>query len=139
MIQRIQTIHLTVSVLLGLLTVILGLTAAEDSVVVSAFGDELAFVRYIFIFLAAAGAIVAAWSIFLFKTRVRQINMVSWSTILYLLAVIALGASYLATGCEAPWTSAAAFMPVVAIVFNLLAQRRIRFDERLVRSADRLR
>lgn len=139
MIQRIQTIHLVLSVVLGLLAVVLNFCACSESLMVSAFGVPFEAMRYAYIAFICLAAIVAGWSIFLFQTRLRQIKMVSISTILYLLSCITLGICYLVTKSCASWACVAPFLPVVAVIFNLMAQRRIRYDENLVRSADRLR
>lgn len=38
-----------------------------------------------------------------------------------------------------PWSCIEFYLPVLSIFFNLMAHKRIRYDENLVRSADRLR
>ncbi|MBP5628616.1 MAG: DUF4293 family protein [Bacteroidaceae bacterium] len=126
MIQRIQTIHLLLSVIVGIVALVIGISCATP------------WVKIAWLALVGLGVLLAAWSIFLFKTRMRQLSIVNLSTVCHALTGVVLGVATL-TGTAVEWGSVAIFMPLAAIIFNLLACRRIRFDERLVRSADRLR
>ena len=126
MIQRIQTIHLLLSVIAGVVALVLGISCTAQ------------WVKIAWLCLVGLGVLLAAWSIFLYKNRMRQLSIVNLSTVCYALTGAVLGiASLLRIPVE--WGSVAIFLPLVAIILNLLACRRIRFDERLVRSADRLR
>ena len=126
MIQRIQTIHLLLSVIVGIVALVIGISCATP------------WVKIAWLALVGLGVLLAAWSIFLFKTRMRQLSIVNLSTVCHALTGVVLGVATL-TGTAVEWGSVAIFMPLAAIILNLLAARRIRFDERLVRSADRLR
>ena len=126
MIQRIQTIHLLLSFIAGIVAIVMGFSCATQWVKIAWLG------------LVGLGVLLVAWSIFLFKNRMRQLSIVNFSTVCYALTGVVLGIASL-TGIAVEWGSVAIFLPLVAIIFNLLAARRIRFDERLVRSADRLR
>ena len=86
--------------------------------------------------------IIALCSVFLFKNRMLQIRMSIFNTILlvgYYLTFLAfiyvlkddLDASY-----RLAWSLC---LPLVAIIFNILAIRAIGRDEVMVRTADRLR
>ena len=126
MIQRIQTIHLLLSVIAGIVAIIIG------------FSSTAQWVKIAWLCLVGLGVLLAAWSIFLYKNRMRQLSIVNLSTVCHALTGVVLGIASL-TGTTVEWGSAAIFLPLAAIILNLLACRRIRFDERLVRSADRLR
>lgn len=140
MIQRIQTIHLLLSALCSIVALLLGFSAMSDSVVKTAFVGHMEWGREVYVALIAAGVVLAAWSIFLFKNRIRQIKIVKLSLLAYVLsyAVIAV-AAIVNKSSAASWCNEAVLLPVVSIVFNIYALRRIHFDENLVRSADRLR
>ena len=139
MIQRIQTIHLLLSVVVGIIAQILNFKASPESVTVVAFAGVES-VRYIYIALIGIGVLLALWSIFLYKNRMFQLKVVRFSTIAYALGLITLVTSAVINHkTDASWLDFASLLPVACIIFNLLACRRIRFDERLVRSADSLR
>lgn len=139
MIQRIQTIHLLLSVIIGIVAEILSITAADGNVTVTAFAGVES-VRCIYLALIALGILLALWSIFLFNKRMFQFKVVRFSTVAYALGIITLVVSAILNHrTDASWLDFAPLLPVVCIILNILASRRILFDERLVRSADRLR
>ena len=94
--------------------------------------------------LAAASAAVAVVEIFQFRNRARQL-MLGALNILLITGVI--GASfYLSNQGEQALSlklagefKAGFYLPTLALLLNLLANRFIRRDEQLVRSMDRLR
>ena len=73
MIQRIQTIHLLLSVVVGIIAQILNFNASPESVTVVAFAGVES-VRYIYIALIGIGVLLALWSIFLYKNRMFQLK-----------------------------------------------------------------
>ena len=97
---------------------------------------------YLPLFIALAiPAVVALVAIFLFKNRKLQARLCSFNLLL-LLVWMALFAYYkyfqlTANGeLQQTWSSV---LPFVAAVFNYLAYKGIKADERLVRAADRIR
>jgi len=97
---------------------------------------------YLPLFIALAiPAVVALVAIFLFKNRKLQARLCSFNLLL-LLVWMALFAYYkyfqlTAIGeLQQTWSSV---LPFVAAVFNYLAYKGIKADERLVRAADRIR
>ena len=97
---------------------------------------------YLPLFIALAiPAVVALVAIFLFKNRPLQARLCSFNLLL-LLVWMALFAYYkyfqlTAIGeLQQTWSSV---LPFVAAVFNYLAYKGIKADERLVRAADRIR
>ena len=137
MIQRIQTIHLLLSVVLGITALILSLTNATGSLTQTIFA-EAEVPRYAYLALLGIGVLLTVWSIFLYKRRMFQYKIVRFGTIAYTLGIITLIASALHKAVVTHF-ELAPLLPVVCIILNILACRRIRFDENLVRSADRLR
>jgi hypothetical protein len=94
--------------------------------------------------LAAASAAVAAFEIFQFKTRAKQLML---GALNLLLIVATLGAMFyfsskgeqlLNIKLEGQYLPGF-YLPTLALLLNLLANRFIRRDEQLVRSMDRLR
>ena len=94
--------------------------------------------------LAAASAALAFYELFQFRTRMRQLML---GSINLLLITATLGAEfYFQTKGEQllnikleGQVLLAFYLPTLALLLNLLANRFIRRDEQLVRSADRLR
>ncbi len=94
--------------------------------------------------LAAASVLVALAEIFQYRNRMRQVML---GGINLLLIAATLGASFYYSSLgeqmlniKIPGTFEAGFyLPTLALILNLLANRFIRRDEQLVRSMDRLR
>lgn len=139
MIQRIQTLHLIAATLIGIVAFVLNLTADEQSAVSMTFSGDIAVLYYFYVALIAIGFVLAFWSIFLFKTRMRQIRMVEASALAFLLACVVYVVAYCINLPASSLASIAIYLPVLSVVFDFWARKRIRFDENLVRSADRLR
>ncbi len=94
--------------------------------------------------LAGAAALVALTEIFQFRNRPRQLQL---GALNLLLLVATFGAAFYFAGrgevnlnikLEGQYQPAF-YLPTLAMLLNLLANRFIRRDEQLVRSADRLR
>ena len=94
--------------------------------------------------LAAASAAAALVEIFQYRNRVNQLKVGALNMLL-IVAVIGAGFFYSTKGeimlnvkLEGAY-QAGFYLPTLALLLNLLANRFIRSDERLVRSMDRLR
>lgn len=80
-----------------------------------------------------------------FKNRVKQIKLTQIAFLLNVILIVGLLFYYIPTIEENTATSSnyqgaySIYLPLVALIFTLLAQRFIRKDEKLVRSVDRLR
>ncbi|MCD0488050.1 DUF4293 domain-containing protein [Pedobacter sp. MC2016-14] len=86
-------------------------------------------------------AVLAFGNIFMFKNRVLQ-KRIAVITVILLTVLnfwVFKSAQGMPGGLENTTAGAGAFMPIVAIIWCFLAVRGIRNDERLIRSADRLR
>ncbi len=94
--------------------------------------------------LAVLGAIVALYSIFQYTNRLRQIQLGALNS-LFIAGSLGVAVYFIlkADKVLAPDTPgsylAGFYFPVIALFFNMLANRFIRRDEKLVRSADRIR
>lgn len=92
--------------------------------------------------LAVVAAITAFYEIFKYKTRLTQMKLGALNNLL-ILGVLGASWYYSFQGEEyLPGQGSyeiGFFLPAIAILFNILANRYIRRDEKLVRSVDRLR
>lgn len=94
--------------------------------------------------LVAVLALMAFATIFLFRNRKLQLRLTT-ATTLGIVAAIALAVGYFMSASQELGDAVAVddepglFLPVAALVSSILAGRYIRADEKLVRSADRLR
>ena len=157
MIQRIQSVFLLLLALAMLSVLALPLWHKIDALThqeltLTAFGFQATNLQvagttgpvWIIGLLAAASAAVAAFEIFQFRNRAKQLLL---GSINLLLITAALGAAFyfsnkgeqlLNLKLEGQFLMGF-YLPTLALLLNLLANRFIRRDEQLVRSADRLR
>ncbi|MBR5699252.1 MAG: DUF4293 domain-containing protein [Prevotella sp.] len=154
MIQRKQTIYLFLAAVACIVCMCLPLGTLQlqgmgvepvlyNMALVQTEGNSPAYdFAYLPLFIALAiPAVVALVAIFLFKNRKLQARLCSFNLLL-LLVWMALFAYYkyfqlTAIGeLQQTWSSV---LPFVAAVFNYLAYKGIKADERLVRAADRIR
>lgn len=91
--------------------------------------------------LNIAAALLCFAAIFFFKNRSLQkkIIIVAFFAVILLAILCFYSGQQLPGGLTGSSMTAGTFLPVVALVFCLLAIRGIRNDEQLLRSADRLR
>ena len=93
--------------------------------------------------LALASALLAFYTIFLYKNRVTQIKLVMFNTILICLILGLM--VYIIMVEEKTFSSKqdayliGYYLPIPAAIFSILARKFIKRDEDLVRSADRMR
>jgi len=137
MLQRIQTVYLLiVAVISGGLIFALNLWTTVEGTVVYAKDEMLA------LGLFAGSAILAIISIFNFKNRKSQFMLGRLNMILNLILLGFFVYRILNSPGEANGVSekgVGIFLPVISIVFLVLANRAIKKDEDLVKSVDRLR
>ncbi len=94
--------------------------------------------------LASLAAVVALYSIFRYDNRLLQIKLGALNSLLIGVSFVAAmylqykGEEMLVTGASGEHLTGF-YLPVAALLFNMLANRFIRKDEALVRSADRFR
>lgn len=134
MIQRIQTLYLTLVVLLsvvliyGVQTSILGL-GFQGSTGVLVFGEGV------------LSVLLAVGSIFWYRNRQNQfvINRLNLISQLFLLGFFVYRSLNISGEAAASEKGIGMLIPIFSIVFLVLANRAIKKDEDLVKSADRLR
>ena len=135
MIQRIQTIHLICAAIVGIVSMIIGLCNPflNDT------DQGLGFVHYANAAILLIGSAISFCSIFMFRNRKSQMKVVALSCAIFV-AGYALVIACAATGAiQKPWSSVVFYLPILCIVFDIMARKRIKYDDDLVRSADRLR
>ncbi|MEI7500411.1 MAG: DUF4293 domain-containing protein [Bacteroidota bacterium] len=96
------------------------------------------------IFLAVASLIFSLATIFLYKNRPLQIRICAFNVLSNIVLIMVIFFFYATkiktmTGIEPEYNYSGMVMPLVSLVFLILAHRAIRKDEALVKSADRLR
>ena len=121
MIQRIQTVYLLLVAVVGILTFFLD-------------------VEWLKLLLFAASAILAIYTILKYKKRRFQL-LLNWLNILINVTLLGVFVYRMlnSSGELVSEKGVGLFVPVLSIVFLFLANKAILRDERLVKSADRLR
>ena len=143
MIQRIQTIYLFLaSIVSGGLIFVFNLwnTLKEQIFVLDLLQEELVAFKLIpFMFIASA--ILSILTVFLFKDRKLQfvIGRVIVLINLFLLALLIYLSLTLSGETSVSEKGIGMFLPILVILLTVLANKAIKKDEDLVKSADRLR
>jgi hypothetical protein len=158
MIQRIQTVYLSLTAIaIALLfafplaqflsgngAYIFSVTGLKNMVP----GEPPAFNTLIFlpmILVSAAVGILSVFTIFQYKNRALQIRLTSVGVLSLIALIMGIFFLYIpmiekTTGIIPDYSKAfGIYLPLVALVFLVLANRAIKRDDKLVRSADRLR
>lgn len=136
MLQRIQSIYLFIVVLVsGALPFVLSLWKDAEGIPVYAKAELWAMLMFI------AAAVLALVSVFAFKNRKNQfvLNRLNIILNLILLGVFAYRSLNLSGESNISEKGIGIFLPVISIVFLVLANKAIKKDEDLVKSVDRLR
>lgn len=158
MIQRIQSLFLVLAIVaMGLLALFPIASFYSDTgvYVLDVFGlnsitpgNEVPFVDWFFLpLIAVAGVIIVldAVALFSYKRRIRQIKILQGTILLNILFIVGIMFYYVPAVEENTGTlvdyqnSTGIYLPLISLVFSLLAQHYIKKDEKLVRSVDRLR
>lgn len=136
MIQRIQTLYLALTAILSILAAFLikNLAQTDESIIfgLTIKGDQITF------FIAA---ILAVFSIFLYKKRINQfiVNRLNIILNLFLLGFFVYRSLNLPGESLLSQKGIWIVVPIVSIVLLILANKAIKRDEDLVKSVDRLR
>lgn len=136
MLQRIQTIYLFLAALIsGVLIFFVSLWSNENGD--SVFVEEVLIAMGLFI----GSAVLSIISIFLFKNRKLQFVLGRINILLnfFLLGVFVYWSLTVPGEMEISEKGIGMFIPVLSIVFLVLANKAIKKDEDLVKSVDRLR
>jgi hypothetical protein len=102
------------------------------------------FFTFPLIFLAVASFIFSVSTIFLYKRRLLQIRICAFNVLTNIVLIMVVFFFYATriktmTLIEPEYNYAGMVLPLVSLVFLVLANRAIRKDEALIKSADRLR
>ena len=143
MIQRIQTIYLLLaSIVSGGLIFVFNLwnTIKEKIFVVDLFSREV-FTLKVIPFMFIMSSILSLVAIFLFKNRKLQfvIGRIIIMTNLFLLGLLIYLSLNLSGETSVSEKGIGMFLPILAILLVVLANKAIKKDEDLIKSVDRLR
>jgi hypothetical protein len=136
MIQRIQTLYLLgVVVASGLLELWLPLWINNNGAVILPMGELPVFISFM------ASAMLALLAIFKFKNRKLQfvLNRLNIILNLFLLGSFVYRTLNISGEAQVSEKGIGLLIPIISIVFLVLANKAIRRDEELVKSVDRLR
>jgi hypothetical protein len=155
MIQRIQSVYLFLVFIFAILYVFIpkGTLEFADAIYHVGFGDIVAndgesipgtssFLRILVMILPFLIMILTVWTIFKYKQRLLQIKLNAFNLLLHILLIVVtfFYIDSLKEAFDGVFTYGGAIMfPLVSLIFIFMANRAIRKDEQLVRSADRLR
>lgn len=152
MIQRIQTIFLLLTAILmavtsfsPLLVIRMPDTALLDFTSCGILSENGGLLKPTWgvICMAAIGSFFAFVNIFLYKKRKIQIRMGYMTSFFIVLFYLALGSYFYFfcnnSGAELSCIHYGAVLPFVALLLNILAIARIKKDDKLVKSLDRIR
>lgn len=155
MIQRVQTLFLLAVAILMILVLVFPIWSNQGESMEAVLGaynikviqnDQVIRQESVWYIAAIAllSALTALFSIFQFRNRKLQLKLNMLNNLLIAATIGAFVAAIDAAGellqnPQAPSFKVSFFLPVAALIFNILASRSIRKDEKLVRSMDRLR
>lgn len=154
MIQRIQTVYLILAAILMILTMFLPLANYNSpdaefvffaKGITDASNGKVLYETSSLIFLIGFITLLLVADIFMYNRRITQIKI--GGGVVLLIAILVILAVYYSDDAKELIASEEllttykipAFFPVISLILILLANRAIRKDERLVRSADRIR
>lgn len=148
MIQRIQTVYLLIAFILLSCSLIFPLASFSEGVKLFGYGFTKEginlYVPYGIFTIGGLCALLAFVEVFLFKDRKRQMQMGLINSFFILFYYITIGAYAMLVGIDKlnlqfVNIGVAAILPIIALVFNILAYSKIKADENLIKSMDRIR
>lgn len=149
MIQRIQSVYLFLAAVLSIVCLCMRIGVYDDGITVasrvynlfsiSANGDY-SFSQWPLFVILLLSAAIGIYAIFAYRNRKLQAALCIFSVLLivgwYIVFVVL---AFTASTDKSFSPSLSVALPVLSIVFYILACRGIKSDERLVRAADRIR
>jgi len=135
MIQRIQSLYLAIAaIIVGVLPFVFGLWGTTENTVVFAIDKQYLLAGFII------SAVMSLASIFMFKNRKSQFVINRLNIILnFILLAVFVYSSLTTSGEMQVSEKGVGILPIISIVFLVLANKAIKKDEDLVKSVDRLR
>jgi len=142
MIQRIQSIYLLVAFLLltiqGVLS-IQSLCNPENEGLAQVFASPYGVWGYVFIALTLLGAALSFVDIFFYRDRMKQVRTITVVQLLTIAAYICFAIPVLRNSALNFETVTIPVLPALSLLGCIMARKAILKDEKLVRSADRIR
>ena len=148
MIQRIQSVYLLVAAILMAVTAFSPIINLQNELTLFSYGIEgvdgsVIFPTWGIISMAAIRSILSFVSIFLYKNRKKQRNFTLIAAAIVVVYFVT-GMVYMSSYMKGDFSLFASisyglFFPVIALICLLLASQRIKKDEKLVKSLNRLR
>lgn len=134
MIQRIQSVYLLLAaVVSGILIFFFPLYGLGDR-------PYMILEDPTFVILTVLSVLISLFSIFRYRNRQQQVVSGRINIIInFVLFGLILFVYFNSMNVDEAWLGAGAFMPLIAVILIILANRAIMKDEALVRAADRLR
>ncbi|MDD3309004.1 MAG: DUF4293 domain-containing protein [Dysgonamonadaceae bacterium] len=149
MFQRIQTVYLFLVCVCMAVSIFSPLAIMEcngSTVELNAFsfykGVDIAFETIVLFVIGLISSLISLIAIFLFKNRKKQIRITIWNIIIMIVFIVyLLYLSFMKGDVVGIFTkfSWGALLPLIAIIFAIISIKRIKKDEELVRSLERLR
>ena len=156
MIQRIQTLYLFIAIIVIVLMFffpIAGYYGDLHTFIFSVLGiknmvpdAQEIFNKYFtfpIVFFIISIVIITITTVFIYKNRPKQLKLIKLSILLNIMMIIGIFIVYsrmIQSVIEVNEVfKTAAFFPLISLIFFVLAYRAVKRDEKLVRSADRLR
>ena len=152
MIQRIQTVYLLLAAILMAVTVFSPIVDLQNQLVylmngISCYANNapthINYLLWIALVLSGVAILVILFNILSYKNRKRQLKLGKTTSLIIILLYVILGI-YLfwlnqTIAIELSSLKYGIILPVIALIFNLLATSRIKSDEKLVQSLNRIR
>jgi len=149
MLQRIQTVYLALAFVMLALSLIFPLVSFDDGTVkLIGYGfmkeGVNVYIPYGVFCVGGLSAFLALIEIFLYRNRKLQMRVVLINTFFILFYYVTIGvyANFVGIaklGLTFDSVKIALMLPLIALIFNILAYLKIKADEKLIRSLDRIR
>jgi predicted membrane-bound dolichyl-phosphate-mannose-protein mannosyltransferase len=142
MIQRIQSVYLFLSAIASAGMFFMPYSQVGDEVLtVSGYPDGSILYFYSFVVINATMTLMTLLTVFQFRNRMMQMRLCKVNSLLalFLLALIFRATDSMAGNETNVTYHAGTFLPLIQVILFLLANRSIKKDDEMVRSADRLR
>ncbi|MCI5056656.1 MAG: DUF4293 domain-containing protein [Flavobacteriales bacterium] len=144
MIQRIQSIYLLISVIALCISILFPIMTFEDGSMLSLIGidgsktDDISWFPVASGILLAITTIISAMSIFAYKNRGRQIKLIGLAMLGSLFILINVLIAAFVTSWEGKF-QLSTILVALPLILLFMARDRVKKDEKLVKSLDRIR
>lgn len=135
MIQRIQTVYLVVAIFLNIVFFF-------SPLFIQARMDTSEWMLPLITAASAFAMVLSLYAVFLYKNRLRQIQITSYACLFQVIAIGSGAGIFLSMGRysqDSIWELAGVIALVFALMFEFLAIRAIKSDIKLIKSMNRIR